>query len=105
MTDVLDIDNAEEFDVDDDGDRKCNIYTRKLSLYFLNLKKESFTISRLFCLFIFISEGIVRLKEKARKRKGRGFGNESTPRETIHEYESVRDDDTDEVEPGPQRCE
>lgn len=68
MADVLDIDNAEEFDVDDDGD-----------------------------------QGIVRLKEKARKRKGRGFGGENIPRELIHDYESVRDDDGDELEPGPQR--
>lgn len=25
MADVLDIDNAEDFEVDDDGDRKCEI--------------------------------------------------------------------------------
>lgn len=25
MADVLDIDNAEEFEVDDDGDRKCGL--------------------------------------------------------------------------------
>lgn len=51
-----------------------------------------------------IAEGIVRLKEKVRKRKGRGFGNESTPREPIQDYERVRNDDDDELEPGPQRC-
>lgn len=68
MADVLDIDNAEEFEVDDDGD-----------------------------------QGIVRLKEKARKRKGRGFGNESNTREHIQNYERVRNDEDDEWEPGPQR--
>lgn len=70
MADVLDIDNAEDFEVDDDGD-----------------------------------QGIVRLKEKARRRKGRGFGNESIPREPIQDYERVRQehDDEDELEPGPQR--
>ncbi|XP_037026658.1 RNA-binding protein 8A [Bradysia coprophila] len=68
MADVLELDNAEEFEVDDDGD-----------------------------------QGIVRLKEKVRKRKGRGFGNESTPREPIQDYERVRNDDDDELEPGPQR--
>ncbi|XP_055325744.1 RNA-binding protein 8A [Sitodiplosis mosellana] len=68
MADVLDIDNAEEFEVDEDGD-----------------------------------QGIVRLKEKARKRKGRGFGNESNVREPIQHYERVRHDDDDEFEPGPQR--
>lgn len=46
----------------------------------------------------------MRLKEKVRKRKGRGFGNESTPREPIQDYERVRNDDDDELEPGPQRC-
>ncbi|XP_055917938.1 RNA-binding protein 8A [Eupeodes corollae] len=68
MADVLDIDNAEEFEVDDDGD-----------------------------------QGIVRLKEKAKKRKGRGFGSESNSREPIQSYERVRNEDDDELEPGPQR--
>lgn len=43
------------------------------------------------------------MKEKAKKKKGRGFGNDAVHRETIN-YESVRDDTNDEVEPGPQRC-
>lgn len=54
-------------------------------------------------LFIF-PEGIVRLKEKARKRKGRGFGNDSIARQQIYDYDRVRNDDDDELEPGPQRC-
>lgn len=45
------------------------------------------------------------LKEKVRKRKGRGFGNEDSSREPIEKYESVRHDDDDELDPGPQRCE
>lgn len=44
----------------------------------------------------------MRLKEKAKKKKGRGFGAESSHREVI-DYESVRDDN-EEAEPGPQRC-
>lgn len=44
----------------------------------------------------------MRLKEKAKKKKGRGFGAESSHREPI-DYESVRDDN-EEAEPGPQRC-
>lgn len=52
--------------------------------------------------FIKILEGILRLKEKAKKKKGRGFES-AVHRETI-DYESVRDDTNDEAEPGPQRC-
>ncbi|KAG8236218.1 hypothetical protein J437_LFUL016786 [Ladona fulva] len=57
MADVLDIDNAEEFEVDDEGD-----------------------------------QGIARLKEKARKRKGRGFGADNSAREEIRDYESMEVD-------------
>lgn len=42
------------------------------------------------------------MKEKAKKKKGRGFGAESSHREPI-DYESVRDEN-EEAEPGPQRC-
>jgi len=45
----------------------------------------------------------VRLKEKAKHRKGRGFGSDSNTREAIHSYERVRNEDDDELEPGPQR--
>lgn len=70
MADVLDIDNAEEFEVDDEGD-----------------------------------QGIARLKEKAKRRKGRGHVSEhvSSRRDDIQgRYDSVRGVD-DDHEPGPQR--
>ncbi|XP_063239305.1 RNA-binding protein 8A isoform X1 [Bacillus rossius redtenbacheri] len=67
MADVLDIDNAEEFEVDEEGD-----------------------------------QGIARLKEKAKKRKGRGFGTDNSAREDIRDYESM-DVDNESEEPGPQR--
>jgi len=66
MADVLDIENSEEFEVDEEGD-----------------------------------QGIERLKDKVKKRKGRGFGSDNPVREEIRHYESV-DVDGDE-EPGPQR--
>lgn len=66
MADVLDIDNAEEFEVDDEGD-----------------------------------QGVARLKEKVKKRKGRGFGNDNSAREDIKDYESMAVDGDGEV--GPQR--
>ncbi|XP_050727026.1 RNA-binding protein 8A-like [Eriocheir sinensis] len=67
MADVLDIENAEEFEVDEDGD-----------------------------------QGLVKLKERAKKRKGRGFvGDERSDRQEIM-YEGMETDDADD-EPGPQR--
>ncbi|KAF7990067.1 hypothetical protein HCN44_009010 [Aphidius gifuensis] len=69
MADVLDIDNAEEFEVDDEGD-----------------------------------QGIARLKEKAKKRKGRGHGAELvSTRDDVGHYESMNVVEEDDNEPGPQR--
>ena len=89
MANVLDIDNAEEFEVDDDGDREFE-WNIEFQLFHLQIEKYKNL------------EGIQRLKEKAKKKKGRGFGAESSHREPI-DYESVRDDN-EEAEPGPQRC-
>ncbi|XP_043484078.1 RNA-binding protein 8A isoform X2 [Leptopilina heterotoma] len=69
MADVLDIDNAEEFEVDDEGD-----------------------------------QGIARLKEKAKKRKGRGHGSELVSvRDDVGHYESMNVVEDNDDEPGPQR--
>lgn len=43
------------------------------------------------------------MKEKAKKRKGRGFGGGHEAREEIKGYEAVDADAADD-EPGPQRC-
>lgn len=42
------------------------------------------------------------LKEKARKKRGRGFGSESVARERIKQYDRVSDNDVEDF--GPQRC-
>nr|XP_050854901.1 RNA-binding protein 8A isoform X2 [Vespula vulgaris] len=69
MVDVLDIDNAEDFEVDDEGD-----------------------------------QGIARLKEKAKRRKGRGHGAELvSTRDDVGHYESMHVVEEDDDEPGPQR--
>lgn len=50
-------------------------------------------------------EGIARLKEKARKRKGRGHGAELvSTRDDVGHYESMNLVEEDDNEPGPQRC-
>lgn len=51
------------------------------------------------------SEGIARLKEKAKKRKGRGHGAELvSTRDDVGHYESMNLVEEDDNEPGPQRC-
>lgn len=50
-------------------------------------------------------EGIARLKEKAKKRKGRGHGAELvSTRDDVGHYESMNLVEEDDNEPGPQRC-
>jgi len=55
--------------------------------------------------FFMLPEGIARLKEKAKKRKGRGHGAELvSTREDVGHYESMNVVEEDDNEPGPQRC-
>lgn len=55
--------------------------------------------------FVLLPEGIARLKEKAKKRKGRGHGAELvSTREDVGHYESMNVVEEDDNEPGPQRC-
>lgn len=50
-------------------------------------------------------EGIARLKEKAKRRKGRGHGAELvSTRDDVGHYESMNVIEEDDNEPGPQRC-
>jgi hypothetical protein len=64
-----------------------------------------FTVCLFIILYVFL-ERIDRLKERAKKRKGRGFGAENSAREEIQDYESmdVAEEKVSGDEPGPQRC-
>jgi len=48
-------------------------------------------------------ESVVKMKEKATRRKGRGFGPEGTAREDIREYEAMDMGDGHNDSPGPQK--
>ncbi|ESO88365.1 hypothetical protein LOTGIDRAFT_126420 [Lottia gigantea] len=49
-------------------------------------------------------QGLVKLKEKAKKRKGRGFGSDGPTKSGVEEYEGMDVDDALPVDgPGPQR--
>jgi len=68
MADLLDIENAEEFEVDEEGE-----------------------------------QGIAKLKERARRRKGRGFGKSRATDDEVMDYDSVDVGDDDSADLGPQR--
>jgi len=48
-------------------------------------------------------ESVLKIKEKATRRKGRGFGPEGTAREDIREYEAMDVADGHNDSPGPQK--
>ena len=56
-------------------------------------------------VILLVTDGIVKLKEKARKRKGRGFDGERPARNDARQrdYEGIEGDN--DGEPGPCRCE
>lgn len=90
MADVLDINDAVDLEVDDDGEREL--------LIFGHLGRRNLT-NKLFSV-----EGVLRLKDKVLKRKGRGFvPGETREHEKIRSYETVDGDDSGD-EPGPQKC-
>lgn len=70
------------------------------------MTKNIFFHKYLFLIFFFhILEGIARLKEKAKRRKGRGHGAELvSTRDDVGHYESMNVVEEDDDEPGPQRC-
>lgn len=71
MTDVLDINSAVDFEVDEEGD-----------------------------------QGVARLKDKARKRKGRGFGGSDKPTESKsvkRRYEATEPEEREEPSVQPQK--
>ncbi|KAG8190058.1 hypothetical protein JTE90_023030 [Oedothorax gibbosus] len=47
-------------------------------------------------------QSVQKLKEKVKKRKGRGFGGDGTAREELQDFEAMDHDGTDDA-PGPQR--
>ena len=49
------------------------------------------------------ADGIQKLKEKAKRRKGRGFVSDSATKDDVREYEGMQIDGDDDT-PGPQRC-
>lgn len=49
--------------------------------------------------------GIEKLKERARKRKGRGFTSENSTREVLENFESISAVDNETSDVQAQRCE